>query len=383
MGRTTGALGLDLGTTNTTIASLGRPMPLGETGATLLPSAVAFLPTGSMLVGEPARHRRAIDPVNTLVSTKRVLGAAPDSEIARRFAATTPYQLEARDGEVALRTRVGAFRPSDVARLITTQAMTLANVAPLGVPQLVVGVPAMFEPARREIVVNAMHTLGFADVRAVEEPVLTAVAYIGRSSVRRGLVFDLGGGTLDVAVIDGTRYPFRVLAHGGDAYLGGDDVDRALANRVRERVLREGGWDLATDPVAFDKLVHAVERAKVNLTFDDLVTVEMTDVDPAAPTSITSVRLTRSMLADALAPLLTRMTAIVEDTLERAATTAKELDVIFLAGGSTRLPGLRDALETRFGKRARHDVDPACTVAIGASFVAARPDLAQLFADGA
>lgn len=380
MARTQGALGLDLGTTNTTLASLGRPLPLGETGATLLPSAIAFLPSGSMLVGDPARARRAIDPTNTLVSTKRVLGAAPGSEEAKRFAATTPYELDAREGEVALKTRCGVFRASDVARLLTTQALTLAGTSSLGVPLLVVGVPATFTTPRRETVIAAMGSLGFEDVRVVDEPILTAIAYVGRSSVKRGLVFDLGGGTFDAAVFDGTSFPFRVMAHGGDGYLGGDDVDRALAQRVRERVLRESGWDLASDPVALDKLVHAVERAKVRLTFDDAVLVEIAEVDPAAPTSVASVRLTRPMLADALAPLVTRMMTIVDDVLARANTTPKELDAIFLAGGSTRLPGLREALEARFGKRARNDVDPACTVAIGASFVAARPELAQIFA---
>jgi molecular chaperone DnaK (HSP70) len=380
LGRTVGALGLDLGTTNTTLASLGRPLPLGETGATLLPSAVAFLPSGAMLVGDPARHRRAIDPVNTLVSTKRVLGSVPGSDEAARFAASTPYALSERDGEVALDTRCGVFRASDVARLVTTQALTLAGVSSLAVPLLVVGVPATFGSAKRETVVRAMGTLGFASVRVVDEPILTAVAYVGRSSLRRGLVFDLGGGTFDVAVFDGTSFPFRVIAHGGDGYLGGDDVDRALAQRVRESVLRESGWDLGSDPVALDKLVHAVERAKVRLTFDDAVLVETSDVDPAAPTSVASVRLSRTMLSDALAPLLTRMMAIVDEVLARAETNAKDLDAIFLAGGSTRLPGLREALEARFGKRARHDVDPSCTVAIGASFVAARPELAQIFA---
>lgn len=381
MGRMAGALGLDFGTTNTTLASLGRPLPLGETGATLLPSAVAFLPSGAMLVGDPARHRRAMDPVNTLVSTKRVLGAALGSEESRRFAAGTPYKLVERAGEVALETRCGVFRASDVARLVTTQALTLAGLSSLAVPILVVGVPATFTQSRRSTVIEAMRSLGFADVRVVDEPVLTAVAYVGRSSLRRGLVFDLGGGTFDVALIDGTTFPFRVMAQGGDAYLGGDDVDRALAQRVRERVLRESGWDLASEPVAFDKLVHAVERAKVRLTFDDAVLVEIAEVDPAAPTSVASVRLTRTMLADALAPLVTRMMTIVDEVLARADTGPNDLDAIFLAGGSTRLPGLREALEARFGKRTRHDVDPSCTVAIGASFVAARPELAQLFAD--
>jgi molecular chaperone DnaK (HSP70) len=379
LGRMAGALGLDLGTTNTTLASLGRPLPLGETGAVLLPSAIAFLPSGSMLVGEPAKNRRAIDPVNTLVSTKRVLGALPGSPEALRFARATPYEFEAREGEVALRTRCGAFRPSDVARLVTTQALSLAGGSSLSVPLLVVGVPATYDAARRELVVRAMGTLGFGDVRAVDEPILTAVAYVGRSSVRRGLVFDLGGGTFDVAVIEGNQHPFRVMAHGGDAYLGGDDVDRALAERVRHAVLRESGWDLASDPVAFDKLVHSVERAKIGLGYEDLALIEISEIDPAAPTSVTSVRVTRAMLADAVTPLLTRMMRIVEEVLDRAGTTAKDLDAIFLAGGSTRLPGLREALERRFAKRPRHDVDPACTVAIGASFVAARPELALAF----
>jgi molecular chaperone DnaK (HSP70) len=380
--RETAALGLDLGTTNTTLASLGRPMPLGETGAVLLPSAVAFLPSGTMLVGEPAKNRRAIDPTNTLVSTKRVLGVAPGSPEAQRFAATSSHVFEAREGEVAFRTRCGAFRPSDVARIGATQALTLAGVSSLAVPLLVVGVPATYDPDRRQLVLRAMSKLGFGDVRVVDEPVLTAVSYVGRSSVRRALVFDLGGGTFDTAVIEGHRHPFRVLAHGGDPYLGGDDIDRSLAERVRMAVLRESGWDLASDPVAFDKLTHAVERAKISLGFDDLALVEIAEVDPAAPTSVTCVRVTREMLAEAVAPVLARAIRIVDEVLDRARTSVKDLDAVFLAGGSIRLPGLREALEQRLGKRPRLDVDPACTVAIGASFVAARPELASAFATG-
>ncbi|MCX7807305.1 MAG: Hsp70 family protein [Deltaproteobacteria bacterium] len=374
------AIGLDFGTTNTTVASFGRPIPLGETGSVLLPSALAFLPSGTTVIGEPARMRRAIDPPNTLLSIKRVIGAPPSSSVAKSFIATMPYFVgDIHQDELSFRTRGGAFRASEIAKMIIAHAFALADVSPLSVSVLVVGVPTSYTPERKQVLLNALQSLGFAKVHLIEEPVLTAVAYVGRSSVRRALVFDFGGGTFDVAVIDGTRHPFRVLAQGGDPYLGGNDIDLALAMRLREQLLRATGWDLGSNPVVLDRLVHEVEQAKMQLAYEESTLIQGTDLDPAAPISVGAISLDRATLAEVARPFVMRALQITEEVLEQARVTPREIDAIFLSGGSTRLAVLRESLVQRFGKRLRHDVDPACTVAIGASLLAARPELLQAF----
>ena len=384
-------VGLDLGTSNTTLALVGNPIALGDGGTPLLPSAIAYLPNGDTWVGAAARTRRMIDPQNVLLSTKRVIGAGVRSEAVARFKENSRYQCVDLATGLGFQTRRGVITPSDVATQITRMAFERADVAIDAPACVVVGTPATYDAQRPRLRrrlrnarapprVRAAHDddrAGARDVRLIDEPVLTAVAYLGRNSVRRGLVYDLGGGTFDVAVIDGTTYPFKPLACGGDPYLGGEDVDTALAELVREETLRKHGWDFTTEASTYGAFLLAIERAKQQLSVDEQVTLTISEIDPAAPEDFEKLVLTRDMLRSVIQPFVQRTFIILDEVLSQASTRAKDVDAVFLAGGSTRLPGIREAIQAYFGKRPRSDVDASCTVAIGASLVASRPDLAS------
>ena len=375
--------GIDLGTTNTVLASAGRVLTLAGTGKTILPSVVAFPPAGGHLVGEAARERRPIDPKNTIYSAKRIMGASITSYRAQEFQRNYPFDLvQDRMGTAAFQTRSGVFTARDIATKVVEAllAETKLGGANLGGTMLsaVVTVPAAFEEHQWGITRRALRDAGITQVRMVEEPVATAIAYLERSNIKYGVVYDLGGGTFDLAVLDCTTRPFRIVAHGGDPYLGGDDVDRVLANFVRERVLKTAGWDLGSDPETYDRLVMRVEAAKCRLSEANDAVIDVSDVDAAAPTGIATVRIDRAQTMALASDLVRRTFAICDEVLARAGVRTKDIDAVFLAGGATLLPGVKEHVQEYFGKRPRHDVPALDAVAIGASLAAIRPGLAGL-----
>lgn len=377
-------LGVDLGTTHTVAAHGGEPLEVapGEARPTLLPSVVAHPPSGDVLVGWPARRRRAIDPAHTLRSTKRLIGAPWPSSRATRFAERHPYAVVDAGGTAAVRTRAGTVTPVEVAAQLLLEACRASRREP-STHDAVISVPAAFEAAERAATLEAARLAGFASARLIDEPVATAVGYLTRSNLRYAVVYDLGGGTFDVAVVDCLRHPFRVAAHGGDPYLGGDDVDRALAQQVAARVLREHRWDLASDAETFARLVAACEGAKVALSDAERAIVDVAAVDEAAPFGALEVTVERAELEALTTDVVRRTFVLCDAVLGDAGLTTRDVDAVFLAGGSTSLPGLREMVGAYFGKRARFDLDPMHVVAHGASLAAARPNLAGLLdADG-
>lgn len=370
-------LGIDLGTTNTVIARNCSAIPMAN-GQCVLPSVVAYPPNGATEVGRRARRRRAIDPKNTIVSAKRVIGARWHSSYATLFRAHYPYELEQRpDGGIAFRTRVGPVTPRDVGHAIVDEICARTAVSTRGV-HAVVTAPVAFDPRRLNATREAVSRANFASVRLIEEPIATAMAYLSRSNVKYGVVYDLGGGTFDIAVVDCSRYPFRVLAHRGDPYLGGDDIDRRIAQQVAERAIRQDGWDLQNDPVIFNRLVVAAEVAKCELAEVNETAIAVSQVDPAAPQSCGVVVITRAEVQSMTLDLARRTFSLCDEVLAEAQLKTRDVDAVFLAGGSTRLPGLRCYIEAYFNKRPRSDLDPMHVVAMGASLAAARQGVSDL-----
>ncbi|MDQ3035376.1 MAG: Hsp70 family protein [Myxococcota bacterium] len=374
-------IGIDLGTTHTVAAAHASLVPLtGEAtrGGGLLPSIVAFPPAGGSIAGEPARARRGNDPANTISSAKRVIGRTFRSPAAvlHQERSAVPM-LAASDGGVAFRTRAGVVTPTDIATRVLRELCTSGNIDASRL-SAVVTVPVAFQEAERVATLAAVRAAGFAQARAIEEPVATALAYLARSSLRYAAVYDLGGGTFDVAILDCSRYPFTVVAHGGDAYLGGDDVDHAIGEVVADRVLRESGWDLRSDREVWERVLVEAERTKIRLSTDEVTSIDIANVDPAAPTQVSTVAIDRRLLRDRASVLIQRTFAVCDQVLAETGITARDVDAVFLAGGSTMLPGLRDDVREYFGKRARSDLDPMHVVAIGASLAAVRPDLCGL-----
>ena len=364
-------VGIDLGTTNTLAAADGRllvPDDEPDDGG-LVPSVVAFLPNGVVSVGTTARRRRPIDARNTLFSTKRIIGRAWHSYEAAQFREHYPFELvRAEDDAVVFQTRAGTASPTQVATHILEHVCLRSGIRPAEHRALIT-VPAQFGAEQRAATMEAGRSAGFADVAVLDEPVATAVAYqhAGVADVRRAVVYDLGGGTFDLALVDCTRTPHRVLAHAGDAYLGGDDVDRALARWVAKRVLERHHWDLRDDAQVYDRLILEVEQAKVRLSFVEETTVELGQVDPASPLSTRSLLLSRSVLEEACRPLVQRTFGICDEVMARAGHRHEGVDAVLLAGGSTTLPMVRRDVARYFGQPPHVAFDPMEVVAIGAS----------------
>ncbi len=375
------SLGIDLGTTNTVIASHGRPLaaPVQGVPEPIVPSTVAFPPDSAPLVGARARLRRPIDPMNTICSAKRVIGMrfgpARQEKLQPFFG---PRLVQGPEGDFAFETRAGVHTPVDTSSFVVNHAFARAGVKPEEVESAVVTVPSSFDAPQREATVEAVRRAGLRRVGVVEEPVATAAAYLQRSRLRYAAVYDLGGGTFDVAIVDCQKPPFRVLAHAGDPFLGGNDVDRTMACKVAADILEQYGWDLGSERATFARLVSACEWAKQTLTFRERVGIPITEIDPAAPDDIIPYVFSRPQLRQLAAPLVQRTFGLCDEVLAHAGITAGHVQAVFLAGGSSLLPGLRDRVEAYFGKRPRNDLSPTEVVSMGASYMAARSGLGEL-----
>ena len=372
-------LGIDLGTTNTVIARNAEAFPFEEDGHLehTMPSVVAYPPNGVRDVGRKARWRRAIDPVNTIASSKRVIGIRWGSSAAKRYAEMCPYELVQSEAQVGFKTRDGVKTPINIGETIVREICERSNVDRQGV-RAVVSVPVAFEQERREATLQAVRRVGFGEVAVIDEPVATALAYLNRCSLKHAVVYDLGGGTFDVAVVDCGNYPFTVVGHAGDPYLGGDDVDRLIAQQVARRVLERSGWDLKDNDETFAKLVFHCENAKISLSDVDHIPLLIAEVDPAAPRKCGEESVSREELHTLTLDLVRRSFVMCDAALADAGIVARDVDAVFLAGGSTQLPGLHEFVAQYFGKQPRFDLPPMHVVAMGASLAAARPGVSEL-----
>jgi molecular chaperone DnaK len=374
-------VGIDLGTTNTVAATHAGILPLriGEARETVLPSVVAYLPQGEISVGAAARNRRAIDPRNTIYAAKRVIGADWLSQQAREFCKHYPFELEpTSDQQVGFRTRAGLITAQDVATQVVGAVCRYAAINPAEIAA-VVSVPTAFAPEQCAATLAALRHAGFAQARCLAEPIATAIAYLDRHDIRYGLVYDLGGGTFDVAVIECNSEPLRVLAHSGDAYLGGDDIDRSIASYAADLVLRSHGWDLRADREVFARLIIESERAKLRLTQNESTVIELDAIDAAAPT-LTGLPIDRNAVWQLASSLIRRTFGICDEVLSNAGLKVGDIQAVFMAGGATLLPGVRDTVTQYFGRKLRYELDPMHVVSLGASIAAARPKLASLLA---
>jgi len=363
-------IGIDFGTTNSVAATRARVLSVhAEDEAAILPSVVAFPPSGVTLVGTAARRRRAIDSKNTIFSSKRLVGRAWASSEAEEFRARYPFDMvQTEEGGPAFKTRAGVFTPEDIAAVVLVRLLENAPVS-IGDARAVIAVPSGYARQHRDATARAARKAGLVDVALVDEPVATAAAYLAphEELLERAVVYDLGGGTFDVAVLDCTEQPFRVLARGGDLYLGGDDIDRAIASWAADEVARAHRWDLRSDPVVWDRLVVECERAKIRLCYAKETRIELAQVDPAAPAAESSIALGQAMLAKLSLDLVQRTFIVCDAVLSKAGVRAQAVDAVFLAGGATQSPMVQEAVAQYFSRTPRCAFDPMEVVAIGAS----------------
>lgn len=364
-------LGIDLGTTNSVAAVDQQVRAVSDAGCVALPSAVAFLPNGSVRVGEVARRRRAIDSANTIFSSKRIIGRRFDASETRNFMTRYPFEIvEIEGGWPAFRTRAGDITPSRIASHVLGGLLERIDLDPSSC-EVVITVPASFSETQRRATQEAAAGAGMAHARLVEEPAATALAYVqANHPCRRALVYDMGGGTFDCAVLDCSRDEPRILAHASDLLLGGDDIDHQLAAWAARHVLEKFNWDLTNYCEVYDRLLARCEQAKIQLSTADEAVVHLSQVDPECPAVTESIVIGRQLLDDLCQDLVRRSFIACDGVLRAAGLRPPDIDAVFLAGGSTHLPVIQQGVEAYFGHAGRLDFDPIEVVAMGAGLAA-------------
>jgi molecular chaperone DnaK len=373
---TTGALGIDFGTTTTVAAGCTgeRPFTIEDaSGRGIVPSVVAFAPGGKCLIGTEAKYRRPQDAENTLFSVKRLMGRRMGSTPVQEFQRRYPFKLEAVGSMPGFVTRAGTFTPEQVAAKIIAHSLALAKQRGIEATHLAVGVPVDFGPPQRTATLRAVELAGFGGVaRCVDEPLAIARAFLfgDLDRPRRVAVYDLGGGTFDLAVCQVGGGACTLLASGGDAYLGGDDVDQLLATSVIQQVLEQHRWDFRTNPQAVTRLLAECERVKIALSTMTTGRVKLGAIEPTDVLSGLELTIQRSHLEDLCRDLVRRSFTVCDEVLARAGLRSSSIDEILLAGGSSQIPSVKDTVRQYFGKEPRTAAAPDRLVAEGAALVA-------------
>ncbi|MFW6050777.1 MAG: Hsp70 family protein [Myxococcota bacterium] len=381
-------LGIDLGTTNTVVAVADgrRVRVLSPDGSDrLIPSVVSFPEDGPLLVGEPARRRRLEDVRNTVYSVKRLIGRPWDSPEVRRTRQRFAFELiERQGGGVGVDVRGEVYTLTEISAFVLREARRVAEEV-LGevADRAVVTVPANFNELQRSATKAAGKVAGLEVLRILNEPTAAALAYgYGQERRERVAVYDFGGGTFDVTVLELDGDVFEVVATAGDTFLGGDDIDLTLAELLADAFIERHRIDPREDHLAFERLRAAAEDAKIRLSAEEVVDVRVPEVmrDGSKPLPLAH-RLTRGELEAAAEPLVRRSLEVCDRALADADAAPTLLDNVILVGGSTRMPLIHRMVAEHFGREPHARIDPDLVVAQGAAIHARAlgggPDLAS------
>jgi molecular chaperone DnaK len=368
-------IGIDLGTTNSCMAVLegGEPtvIPNAEGGRTT-PSVVAFTKDGQRLVGAPARRQQVTNPQNTIFSIKRFMGRKFD-EVSEEMK-IVPYEVvQGPNGDVRVKAGGKEYAPPEVSAMILQKLKHDAE-AYLGesVADAVITVPAYFNNAQREATKDAGKIAGLNVLRIVNEPTAASLAYgLDKEGDQTVLVFDLGGGTFDVSVLELSEGVFEVKSTAGDNHLGGDNFDKAVVDWMVSEFKKDQGIDLAADPMALQRLYEAAEKAKIELssTMTTQINLPFITATQEGPKHL-DLQLTRAKLEEITADLLQRTVAPTKQALADAGIEAAGIDQVVLVGGMTRMPAVQAKVKELIGKDPHKGVNPDEVVAVGAALQA-------------
>src|ERR1700716_3059828 len=371
------AVGIDLGTTNSVIAATeaGKPtvIPNAE-GSRTTPSVVAFTPQGERLVGQLARRQAILNPKGTIYSAKRFIGRHFD-EVKSELNAVSYDVVAGPDG--AARFEIGGkqYAPEEISALVLRKLVEDASKF-LGekITEAVITVPAYFNDAQRQATKDAGRIAGLNVLRIINEPTAAALAYgLDKKQSETVLVYDLGGGTFDVSVLDIGDGVVEVRATAGDTHLGGDDFDRRLVDHLADEFQRDNGIDLRRDPQALQRLFEAAEKCKVELSAVTQAQVNLPFItaDASGPKHLTTTVM-RSTFDKVTSDLVERCLGPVEQVMADAKLTANDLDEVILVGGATRTPAVQNMVRRLTGgKDPNMTVNPDEAVALGAAVQAA------------
>jgi molecular chaperone DnaK len=369
-------VGIDLGTTNTLVASVRNRIPKivpTDRGNLTLPSVVALSPKGDVLVGGVAKDQMVTNPKNTLYGTKRLIGRKYHSKVVEELKGYFNYDIvEGPEGDAAVMLGGTMYSLPHVSSLILKQLKTIAEQFLGGpIPEAVISVPAYYNNNQRDAVKEAGRLAGFVVKRIVSEPTAAAMAYgFNRGLDQKILVYDLGGGTFDVSVLHLAGNVFEVLATGGDTFLGGADFDNRVVDYLLEQFHEQTKVDLSQDAVALPRIKNAAESAKIDLTLRLNVLIELPYIAErkGKPLDL-RIPLTREVLNALTRDLVDRTFEICDRVLEQKGIKRTEIDEIILVGGQSRMPLVQQKIQEHFGKPPRKGVHPDECVALGAALL--------------
>src|SRR5215211_6401985 len=366
-------IGIDLGTTNSCVAVMEGDQPkvlINSTGSRITPSVVAFTEKGERLIGQTAKHQQVTNPKNTVFSIKRFMGRR-HSEVAQEEK-MVPYEITGGAEEfVKVKVRGKEYTPEQVSAFILEDLKKTAEDY-LGekVEQAIITVPAYFNDAQRQATKNAGEVAGLKVLRVLPEPTAAALAYgLDKKKNEKICVFDLGGGTFDVSILDVGDGVFEVLSISGDTHLGGDDFDEELINYVAEEFRKQEGIDLRKDPMALQRLKEACEKAKMELSsaMESTINLPFITANESGPKHLQNT-ITRSRFEQLITPLVEKCRKPVLDALKDAGLSPEKVNEVVLVGGSTRVPMVARLVKELFkGKEPNRTVNPDEVVAIGAA----------------
>jgi molecular chaperone DnaK len=367
-------IGIDLGTTNSCVALFEN----GDTeiisnseGSRTTPSVVGFTESGEKLIGQIAKRQAVTNPGETIFALKRLIGRKFECPEVKSFAEVTPFTVEAAENGDA-RVLVGdrTYSPQEISAMILGKMKdTVSDFIGEPVENAVITVPAYFDDSQRQATQDAGKIAGLNVLRIINEPTAAALAYgLEESESKCIAIFDLGGGTFDISILDIADGVFEVRSTSGDTYLGGEDFDRKLVEHLMAEFEAEHGIDLRSDKMALQRLKEAAERAKHELSssFETDINLPFIAADDAGPKHLTST-ITRETLEDLVSDLILRLVEPCNDALRSAGLSRDEIEEVILVGGMTRMPAIAAKVEEIFGKEPSKSVNPDEVVAAGAA----------------
>ena len=370
-------IGIDLGTTNSCVSVMDGSTPKvieNAEGARTTPSMVAFTDENERLIGQPAKRQAVTNPRNTLFAIKRLIGRTFNDPATKKDMDMVPYEIVAADnGDAWINAADDKYSPSQISAFIL-QKMKETAESYLGekVEQAVITVPAYFNDAQRQATKDAGKIAGLEVLRIINEPTAAALAYgLDKNDGQTIAVYDLGGGTFDVSILEIGDGVFEVKSTNGDTFLGGEDFDIALVDHLAEEFQKENGIDLRGDKLALQRLKEAAEKAKIELSSSSQTEVNLPFItaDASGPKHL-NLKLTRAAFEAMVEELVQRTRKPCEDAMKDAGMAASEIDEIVLVGGQTRMPRIRDFVKQVFGKEPNMSVNPDEVVAMGAAIQA-------------
>jgi molecular chaperone DnaK len=367
-------LGIDLGTTNSCVSVLEGTQPVvlaNREGARTTPSVVGLTEDGERLVGQIAKRQAITNPINTIFAMKRLIGRKFRSDEVARAREVLPYEItEAPNGDVKIRVRGRDYSPEEMSAFVLKEIREFAEES-LGeeITEAIITVPAYFDDAQRQATRDAGRLAGLEVKRIINEPTAAALAYgVNRHGSETVVVYDLGGGTFDISILQLGDGIYEVKSTSGDTYLGGEDFDKRIMDWLLEDFEKTTGIDLRHDRMALQRLKEAAEKAKCELSTatEASITLPFISADATGPKHINKV-LSRPVFEGLVKDLIDRTEGPCRDALTAAGLRPQEIDTVILVGGQTRTPKVQQRVAEIFGKDASRDINPDEVVAIGAA----------------